>query len=91
MQNIFKLNNLKNIKKIVKNNLNFKISNYNYKKKKKSIFSISLFTCTDEQSTDEDSSDILDEMSRTLENLLRENIISNEVKSLLIIYKKSIL
>jgi hypothetical protein len=91
VQNIFKLNNLKNIKKIVKNNLNFKISNYNYKKKKKSIFSISLFTCTDEQSTDEDSSDILDEMSRTLENLLRENIISNEVKSLLIIYTKSIL
>ena len=37
----------------------------------------SLYTCMDEQSTDEDTSDenaaILDEMSQTLENLLREN------------------
>ncbi len=42
-------------------------------------FSYSLFTCTDEQSTDEDTSDenaqILDEMSQTLENLLRENTV----------------
>jgi hypothetical protein len=42
-----------------------------------SIFLIRLFTCTDEPSTDEDTSDehaqLLDEMSQTLENLLRQN------------------
>ncbi len=40
-------------------------------------FLISLFTSTDEPSTDEDTSEenaqILDEMSQTLENLLRQN------------------
>ncbi len=68
--------------------------NHQQKKNPSSFFFISLFTCPDEQSTDEDTSDensqILDEMSQTLENLLRENsstFISNEVKSFLIIYK----
>ena len=57
------------------------------------FFSTSLFTCTHEQLTDEDTSEenddnaeLLDEMSQTLENLLRQNkeingsvSVSNEV------------
>ncbi len=66
------------------------------------VFVVRIFTCTDEQLTDEDTSEedaqLLDEMSQTLENLLRENkeqntrtLISHEVKSflLLIINKMS--
>lgn len=46
----------------------------------KLFFSIRLFTCTNEESTDEDTFDedddkaqLLDEMSQTLENLLQQN------------------
>jgi len=80
---------LKNTKKIVKNNSKYKISRESIpisnQKKTKQITS-RLFSCTDEQSTDEDTSDeqaeILDEMSQTLEKLLRENAsipVSHEV------------
>ena len=95
VQSICKLNSLKNIKKIVKNNLNFKIGADDFliiRNNKVLSFCISLFTCTIDQITDEDTSDesddnteLLDEMSQTLENLLREqNIptsISNEVEN----------
>jgi hypothetical protein len=85
VQNISKLNNLKNTKKTAKNNSNFKISTYHFflPQKTKPFLFISLFTRTDNQLTDEDTSDetdeLLNEMSETLENLLRST--SREVKT----------